>query len=368
MAKYVECMKSELDLFSVPAVQTNILKTEEVCYKPIATLDNSSVIEFVSLGHGDTYRDLSSIYLRLLVKIKKTATTDYTVIAAPADGSAATPYANGPANNLLHTLFRQVSVYMNGKAISQSDNNYAYRAYLEKIISYGSDAISTHVESSGFYLDTAGAFDNLTATKNTGLDKRKAVFGGSATVELMGKIHADMFNQPKLLLNNVDLRIVMSLEKPEFYMLEADASTSVVSILDATLFMNHVTINPGILIAHEQVLSQKNAIYPYKRVEVKSYTLPQKNMSLSLHNVILGQIPNFIIVCLLDNESYSGKRSLNPFHFTSFKMSSFHLSVNGAQVPNQPITFDYTKNPVVSTRAYNNLFKAAGFNHFDKGM
>lgn len=50
MSKYVECMKSELDLFSSLPVQSNILKTEEVSYKPIASLTNSSVIEFVSLG------------------------------------------------------------------------------------------------------------------------------------------------------------------------------------------------------------------------------------------------------------------------------------------------------------------------------
>lgn len=63
--QYAECMKSELDLFAKPAIQTNVIKSEEVAYRPISSIDNASVIEFVSLGHGDTYRDLSSIYLKL---------------------------------------------------------------------------------------------------------------------------------------------------------------------------------------------------------------------------------------------------------------------------------------------------------------
>lgn len=71
MSSYSECMKSELDIFSTLPVQSNVLKTEEVAYKPIASLDNSAVLEFVSLGHGDTYRDLSSIYLRLKIQLVK---------------------------------------------------------------------------------------------------------------------------------------------------------------------------------------------------------------------------------------------------------------------------------------------------------
>lgn len=71
-------MKSELDLFVKPLIQTNILKSEEVAYKPISSLDHSSVLEFVSLGHGDTYRDLSSVYIKLVLKIKKSATELHT--------------------------------------------------------------------------------------------------------------------------------------------------------------------------------------------------------------------------------------------------------------------------------------------------
>lgn len=353
--KYAECMKSELDLFVKPLIQTNVLKTEEVAYKPIASLDNSTLLEFVSLGHGDTYRDLSSAYIKLVLKIKKSATEDH------ADAKS------GVVNNFLHSLFRQCSIYLNGKPISQSDNNYSYRAYIESLLNYGHDAANTHLESAGWYLDTAGMLDDLTEKKNLGLDKRKAVFGKSARVEIIGRIHADFLNQSKLLPNNVDLRIAFSVEKPEFYMLEEDTGTSIVAIEDATLFLNHVTINPGVLLAHEAVLNSKNAHYPYKRVEVKSYTVPSKNSSISLDNVVIGQLPNFILFCMVDNEAYTGKRSLNPFNFKHNNITNFYLTVNGVQVPNQPIVFDYSKDTPISTRGYNHLFKASGIKFLDAG-
>lgn len=129
--KYVECTKSELDLFTLPMVQTSMLKTEEVPYKPIASLDNASNLEFVSIGQGDNYRDLSNIFLKLRLQIVKGDNTKY----------LAADKTHGIVNNFLHSLFRQCTVYLGNKAISLSDNNYAYRAFFESILNYNHDAI-----------------------------------------------------------------------------------------------------------------------------------------------------------------------------------------------------------------------------------
>lgn len=373
MSPHVECMSSQLDLFTNIPVQTNILKTEEICYKPVTSLSNNSVIEFQSLGHGDTYRDLSSAYLRLLVKVKKSPTEDYpagTPAELNADGSvkkAATPGGGGyVVNNLLHSLFKQCTIYLNGVAISQSDNNYAYRAYLETVLNY--DERAQHIINHGFILDTAGKMNFDKATENEGLQKRKKIFEGSNVVELIGKIHGDMLNQNKLLMGNVELRIVLSREKEQFYMLEKDADTSFVQILDANLFMNHVTLNPGILIAHEQALAKRNAIYNYKRVEIKSFTIGSQKSSFSLTQINNSQIPNFLCFCMVSNAAYTGKRSENPFWLRNYDISNFYLTINGVQFPTQPLMFNY-ENPdhPISTRAYSNLFKNVGIHYHNHG-
>lgn len=116
--KYQECTKSELDLFRVPGVQMGVLRTDEIAYKPIASLDNASVLEFVSVSQGDTYRDLSNIYIQLKCKIVKADGADY---------KSTDSHKPSVTNNILHSLFRQVTVYLGNKAISQHDNNYAYR-------------------------------------------------------------------------------------------------------------------------------------------------------------------------------------------------------------------------------------------------
>lgn len=176
------CAKAELDLFSTTPVQTSILKTTEVAYKPINALNKDpSTIEFVSLGQGDTYRDLSSIYLRLNVQLMKN-TADAEYVEADTE-------KNCVVNNILHSIFRQVSIYLNGVLIAQTNDNYGYRAYFENLLNYGTDACSTHLDSIGWVLDQPEKIDSLVATENVGLKKRQEMFDKSKPVELMGRVH-----------------------------------------------------------------------------------------------------------------------------------------------------------------------------------
>jgi hypothetical protein len=418
---FIECAKSELDLFTAHPMQNSILKTEEVSYKPLASLDNSSVIEFSSLGHGDTYRDLSSLYLKLKLQMFKNTKDESLTENGP-----------GVVNNILHSLFRQCTIYLNGKPIAQTDNNYSYRAYMENLLNYGNDAASTHLESVGWHIDngpmdfetpaattTAGTTATAAPTRrkriidveedeemidpptigrkkragetstaaagvsnagaststtekdeeNTGLTKRTKIFEKSCVVEIMGKIHGDLFNQSKLLLNNVDLRVVLSTEKPEFYIMSKEKDDqSYIKIIDATLYLNHVTLNQNVLLSHQSVLQKRNAVYPYKRVEVKTYTIPANSSSLLIDNIVIGQLPNLLVFGMVDNDAYTGNRAKNPFNFKHNNITTFNLSVNGVQVPNQPIQFDYSNMETpISTRGYLSLFKGTGIHFFDRG-
>lgn len=281
-------MKSELDLFAEKPIQTSVLKTDEISYKPISPIPTSSngTIEFVSLGNLDTYRNLSSIYLRLLIKV---------IDPNPSEDSS-----TGVVNNILHSLFRQITISMNGKSIAQTETNYSYRSIYTNLLNYGNDASSTHLESTGWMLDR-GDIDSLEF--NTGLVARRKIYKHDRTIEVMGKIHGDLFNQDRFLLNNVDLHISLSLEKREFYMLEKDEGKCSIQILDATMYMDHITLNPSVLMAQQMVLQKTDALNPYTRVEVKAYTVPANSMNISLDNVVIGQLPNLLVFCMVDNDA-----------------------------------------------------------------
>ncbi|XP_077861575.1 uncharacterized protein F54H12.2-like [Saccoglossus kowalevskii] len=195
-----ECAKTELDLFTIPSTQTSI---EKGSYKEINPLTNiaDGPIEFVIPSAGSDYIDIGSTLLHIKAKITN------------ANGSNLAADATvGPANLWLHSLFNQIDVYLNGKQISDASPTYSYRAMIETLLNYGGDAKSTQIGAAIFEKDTAGKMNvaNPRADDddaNMGLKRRYAYTSLSKTVDMIGRIHGDIFFQPKYLLNEVEVRL-----------------------------------------------------------------------------------------------------------------------------------------------------------------
>lgn len=354
-------MKSELDLFELPPIQTNVLSTEEIAYSPLTPLDNATTLDFIIPGNGDTYRNLSSLYLRLVVEVTNPKTT---VTAKAEEGPA--PKTPGVVNNLLHSLFTQCTVSFNNTQVSQT-NDYNYIAFIENILNYGSDAAKTHLQTAGWFLDEEN-LDSFKDGENSAMDSRKKLFVVNRKVELLGKLHIDIFNQPRFLPNNVDIKISLVKAKPLFYMMEEASGNADVKIVEANIFVNHIHLNPNILIAHSKVLERTTVKLPYKKVLLRQYTLNAGQFSLSIDNVVIGQIPNLLIFTIVPNNAYSGNRTKNPFNFKHYDLQQFCLYVDGKQYPSKPLNFKHeTSGKTETTRGYNTLFKGTGIHYFDRG-
>lgn len=347
----MECAKPELELFSSRPFQFSVIKTEQICLRPVNSLTNATVMEFRDNSYGDSYKDLSSIFLRL--KIKASATVSDTAKITLANCS-------------MSSLFQQVQVYLNNTLISQNSSNYGYRSYLESILNFTNEEASQHLDGSGFAMDTAGAFDEIDKDKNNGSIKRKNLVNATE-VELVGRLHCDVLNQMKYLMNNVELRIVLTLAKQNFFIISDDASKDIeVQVTDAALYLNHITLNPEVLLAHHTVLQQKNAVYPYKKVEVKNFTISSGLTNFSIDNVILGTLPSTMIIAMIETDRYNGDRKKNPYKFDHFKLQRFEVSINGIQLM-QPLTMDYTNEKTIrSNMAYHQLFRGINYHRTDK--
>ena len=125
------CLKSELDLFTLPLTQTAIESSRWVLYKPISSLTDESPIEFCVNSQNEDYFDLAHTMLKVCVQLKP--------FNKEKDKQVA------PVNNFLHSIFNQVDVYFNQKLVSPPNNAYPYRAYIETLLNYGPAAKESHL-------------------------------------------------------------------------------------------------------------------------------------------------------------------------------------------------------------------------------
>ncbi|KAG8235182.1 hypothetical protein J437_LFUL015488 [Ladona fulva] len=270
----------------------------------------------------------------------------------------------GPVNNFLHSLFSQVDVYLNQKLISPPSNTYAYRSYIENLLSYGPAAKKSHLTMSLWYDDTAGLMDNLDH-HNAGLAKRRSLTKTSKPFDMIGCIHSDIFNQDKFLLNGVELRVKMIRSRDTFCLM-SETPYAKVKILDATLLVRRVCINPSVLIAHSKILEKSPAKYPLTRVEVKVLTISSGVQSKVIDNIFIGQLPKRCIIGFVTNAAFNGDTTKNPFNFQHFSMTHLSLYIDGQQIPSKPLQTDFT-NDKLHVMAYHTLFSGTGIHFLNEG-
>jgi len=359
-----ECLKSELDLFSLPPTQTSIESSQWIHYKPVTSLSDDSPIEFVVPGHGEEYLDLTHTMLSLRVRVETSV-----VSAGQTQGTSSSGETNvGPVNHLLHSIFNQIDVYFNQKLVSPPNNAYAYRAYIEALLNYSSLAKTSHLTSCLWDADTPGHMDEALESKtgNPALVRRARYIRSGRALDLIGHLHCDVFNQDKFLINGVEVRLRLVRSKDSFCLMESNGMSRI-HILDATLLVRRAKISAGVLLAHARMLSKVTAKYPLTRVEVKTFTIHSGVVGESLDNVILGQLPKRIIVGFVNNKAFDGDRKLNPFNFKNYGINFFSLYVDGTQIPSRPLQPVFSSEESLYVEAYQTLFSGTGIHFLNEG-
>ena len=102
---------SEFDIFVHKPVQTSVLGTIDTAYKPITAIYQHD-LEFLIPADKDNYIRLD-IQLYIRGKLVSSSGNNMDV----SDNT-------GVTNNLLHSLFRQYIVVLNGTTIPQSNEHY----------------------------------------------------------------------------------------------------------------------------------------------------------------------------------------------------------------------------------------------------
>ena len=123
-------------------------------------------------------------------------------------------------------MSNQVNVILGGKLISSAANTYAHRSILEVLLNYDKEVAESQLGCGYFLKNTAGQMEEMDISAdsvlNTGLETRSEWTKTSKIFDLQGRIHSDLFNQEKLILNGVDLMVKLHGHKLECCLFSVD--------------------------------------------------------------------------------------------------------------------------------------------------
>ena len=223
-------------------------------------------LEFTITGSGDEYLDFSSAYLHLTASISVGGVTNPT-----EDDKVA------PVNNWVQSLFLLVDVSLNSKGVSSSSNTYAYRAYIETLLTFGKAYKKSILINSMLYKDTTGHMNNL-GGENFGATIQHNLTANGKKVDMIGYIHEDVFRQTRLLSPGVkvNVRFVRATEQFSLISTKTEYKTKISS---AILYVEKCKVNQEVCLAVASVHKKNNMYFPIKRVDCKVFTIPAGSLS-----------------------------------------------------------------------------------------
>ena len=321
-------------VFAPPNVETATKRELITEYRSISEVKTNKTIEFNVPNSSLYYIDLSRSKLCIKVRIIK--------------GVERVGKSNevGLINNALHSIWNQVDVTLNQTPIgSEMGRHYAYKSILDSLLYCSTAELESKGQASFFYKDTAGAMDNPSiANMNKGLFKRFEMTYTGDEVQLEGVMNHDVMSIKQFIPNGVGINIKLYPARNEFALMSVEEDQDYkVDVTDVTFKVQYIEPTNQLLIGHAEALSKSPAIFPYTKSIIKPSTIPAYVQTWSVDTLFANEIPDTLIVAMVDSEAYTGSYNLNPFNFQHFGLTNLTFYIEGFPMNSTSFSPDFDK-------------------------
>lgn len=355
----------EFDLFVVPPTQTTVEKDIITEHRPLSTVDltPNSLLQFEVLTAEDEYLRLNELelYLKFHVKMQKKDASGSLVDVVQDDWNKICP-----ANNLFHSMIKQIDVFIGTKRVITTSSTYAYKALLEKKLGFTKNAKETLLTTALYYDDDYNDMEGINTKRSAYIahdPSKKKNIGSGETLELQDRLHIDLSWQSNLLLGGCKLAINIQFNDSKFYLMASDGLVPSLKYFDSCLICHRAKVTLPIVQAHASGLAISPAKYPFVYAIVKEHTISKNVYEGNWDNAVHGVLPRRVIVGMVSNSAFTGNYGKNPFNFQHFNVQNIKAIVDG--VPNPPTGYQLNVDNKLFIKALRGFYQALNQNDYD---
>ena len=348
---------SPLNLFDPEPMETRIHERKPCQAKPTSGIQGTGPFEIYIASEKKSFIDPSSFRINAQFKIRKVnpttkAVTDLAPVTELKDIAVA------PVNLFTKSIFKDIEVELESQKISlNASNTYAIKAYTTTVLSYGTDAVRSHLRCSYWEKDTPGQYEKLGT--NLGAQARYSYIAGSRMVTMCDNLHTELTTTNRYILPAVNIKFKFIVEHPSSFLITKDLNTEyVIEFHDFYLTYDRVLLKEAVHNEIEKQLQSKAAIYPITRTEIRTKGFATGLSSIEWNNAYQGALPDQVGIFMNTQEAADGKASKNIFKFDDFGMVESSLIVNSRRIPAVPIKYDFANKECIS--AFRHLFDNTG--------
>lgn len=336
-------------IFAPPNIETATKQELVGEYRSSSQVSTNGIIDFNVPNSSLYYIDLSRT--RLCVKLQILKNKVPIVEASKV----------GLVNNVIHSLWQKVDLSLNQTPVgSEIATHYSYKAIFDKLLFCSKTELEASKQSEGFFKDTAGNMESANmAQSNLGLFKRYLLTEKGKIAQFEGYLNLDVMGIQKFIPNGVGLQLKLFPNQNAFCLMSGEADADyVVDVTEIALKVQYIEPSNNLIIGHAEAFNKSLAIFPYMKSVLKNFTIPQGVQTWSIDTLYVNEIPDTLIVAMVDSRAYTGNYGLNPFNFQHFNLTNLTFYIEGHPLNTSSFSPDFPNQHY--TNEYLALFDKAG--------
>uniref|UniRef100_A0A914Z9I3 Uncharacterized protein n=1 Tax=Panagrolaimus superbus TaxID=310955 RepID=A0A914Z9I3_9BILA len=309
-----------IDFFSSKPTLLAFQHSSTCEYLPITPLPGSPI--HFRINSGETYIDMTKLKLVTSFRITRKEGDRYVKI----DRTDPISFIQGFGG----TYIRNLKVAFNGRAVYNSNDLYAYNAYMRRRLCIGGKQNVQELQSMGYFED------DLSQISGSGFEARRALF------------------ENEIQLMNIEI----TPHNNFFALIGTGPKEYKYDLVDCRLYAKQHLLLPQLNCSIQEQLN-KNFIakYNFKRVIMKNYFIGTGRYDFH-QTIFTDYLPKRVFIGLVDAKAFNGHIGMSPFSFEPHGLTSCKIVCNGVITPSYPYNLNFEKK--MFGRAFDDLISATG--------
>ena len=255
-------------------------------------------------------------------------------------------------NNILHSIFSNVEVYINNQQIYKSNGLYAHKSYIsnnfKRAISEYKGVLHCEVYDYEEFPDEIME----APLSEPFFTRRMKMFSRPDGFMLYGKLGVDFFSSSELLYPNTKIRLRLIRARPNFYMISYNPNVSL-GIVDCSLYTRRIALKDDYHKKRMDILAYTPVEFNFLETLAKTFIIPARQNQFIQENIFINAPARRIAIAMNTNSAFTGSYTENPFWYQQFDLRQIRILIGAQPV----VDFDAANN----CRLYVTTMKAMNF-------
>ena len=208
-------------------------------------------------------------------------------------------------NNIMHSIFSNVEVYINNQQIYNSNGLYAHKSYISNnfkaaIFEYKGGLHCEVYDYEQYFEDISNPLPDPFFTSRMKLLSRPDGF------MLYGKLGIDFFSTSELLYPNMKIRLRLIRARPKFHMISDNPNVSL-GIVDCSLYTRRIALKDDYHKKRMDMIAYAPVEYNYLETLAKTFIIPARQNQFNQESILKQ--------CLHSSDCYCNEHKLCLYWF-----------------------------------------------------